>query len=238
MDIQQLIAECRMREEKAKGQANKSDFFYHMKCRNTILELSEQVNQLKKDAQEADEICRAMSNIRMQLCFNTQEEVEAFLSENAQRIRQLIDADRAGRIKVLPEATGQVCGTCANFKRKPGRKSGTCKVRKYYTDRRGNEDHMRGEFTPSQSRQACRQYKSAEPEGLAAVLKDRFFCMRNYCCTKECSKCCDYGECFSCALCGFPYECQKCERNYTKEQLEKIRNGEDVVSGKKNDYNV
>lgn len=226
MDIQQLIAECRMREEKAKGQANKGDFFYNMKCRNTILELSEQVNQLKKDAQEADEICRAMSNIRMKLCFNTQKEVEAFLSENAQRIRQLMDADRAGRIKVLPEATGQVCGTCANFQRERGRKSGTCKVKKFYTDRWGRVDKMRGQFTTAQSRKACAKYEPEKPPSLAEEVRDRFFCKSYWSCKEYCSKCCSYGECYACASCGMPDRCQLCERYYTKEQLEKIRSGE------------
>lgn len=61
---------------------------------------------------------------------------------------------------------------------------------------------------------------------LEEALKDRFFCRKNYYCIEACSKCCDYGECFSCASLGFPDQCQKCERNYTKEQLEKIRSEE------------
>ena len=142
------------------------------------------------------------------------------------RLRELVKADRAKRIKVLPEATGQVCGTCANFQREEGRKSGTCKVKKFFTDRWGRVDKMRGQFTTAQSRKACAKYEPEKPPSLAEEVRDRFFCKSYWSCKEYCSKCCSYGECYACASCGMPDRCQLCERYYTKEQLEKIRSGE------------
>lgn len=139
---------------------------------------------------------------------------------NPDKLRELMDADRAGRIKVLTEATGQVCGTCANFQRARGRKSGTCKVKKFCTDRWGRVDKMRGQFTTAQSRKACAKYEPEKPPSLAEEVRDRFFCRRNRVCMAACSTCDDYGECYACVSCGMPDRCQLCERYYTKEQAE------------------
>ena len=145
---------------------------------------------------------------------------------NPDKLRELVKADRAKRIKVLPEATGQVCGTCANFQRERGRKSGTCKVKKFCTDRWGRVDKMRGQFTTAQSRKACAKYEPEKPPSLVEKVKDRFFCKSYWSCKEYCSKCCSYGECYACMSCGMPDRCQLCERYYTKEQIEKIRSGE------------
>lgn len=102
MDIQQLIAECRMREEKAKAQENKSDYFYHMKCRNVMAKLSDQVERMKKMLAEADQICRDMSNLRMIFGIETAEEMGRYIVRHGYRMRELMEADLAGRCIVFP----------------------------------------------------------------------------------------------------------------------------------------
>lgn len=60
------------------------------------------------------------------------------------RLRELVQADKEGRIRILSAGKGQSCGTCANFQPVPGHKCGDCKARKY--------------FRASQSRKACSMY--------------------------------------------------------------------------------
>lgn len=80
----------------------------------------------------------------------------------AGRMMELAQADREGRVKILPEAEKGTCGDCTHFKRTPGARSGTCSVREWYTDCYGHIDRHRGQFTPSQSRRACKQYVARE----------------------------------------------------------------------------
>lgn len=74
------------------------------------------------------------------------------------RLRELVEADRDGRIKIYPKSNDNTCGACGNFHRIAGRRCGTCDVKSKYRDRYGKEDDRRGTFTPSQSMKACKQY--------------------------------------------------------------------------------
>lgn len=60
------------------------------------------------------------------------------------RLREFVQADKEGRIRILSAGKGKSCGTCANFQPVPGHKCGDCKARKY--------------FRASQSRKACSMY--------------------------------------------------------------------------------
>ena len=46
------------------------------------------------------------------------------------------------------------------------------------------------------------------------VIKDRFFCRRNWVCFEACSLCEVNGDCDMCASYGQPDRCQKCTRYY------------------------
>lgn len=88
-------------------------------------------------------------------------EIEAILGDDyyMDRLRELVEADRDGRVKILPECVGKNCGTCANFNRIPGSRHGNCEVRKHPVNRYGREN-KEIEFQPVQSRIACKQYVS------------------------------------------------------------------------------
>ena len=64
------------------------------------------------------------------------------------RLRELVQADKEGRIRILSAGKGKSCGTCANFQPVPGHKCGDCKARKY--------------FRASQSRKACSMYNGKD----------------------------------------------------------------------------
>lgn len=46
------------------------------------------------------------------------------------------------------------------------------------------------------------------------VIKDRFFCHRNWVCFEACSLCEVHGDCDMCASFGKPDRCQTCTRYY------------------------
>lgn len=78
------------------------------------------------------------------------------------RLRDLIWAEKEGRLCILHKGEEGTCGGCGHFKRIPGTRRGTCEVRSYYTDSRGRIEANRGQFTPSQSRKCCKQYIPCE----------------------------------------------------------------------------
>lgn len=77
------------------------------------------------------------------------------------RLRELVEADREGRIKILPKPGANTCGSCGHFHRIAGTSCGTCDEQAYYKSRRGEINPGRGTFAPSQSRKACRKYITA-----------------------------------------------------------------------------
>lgn len=90
-------------------------------------------------------------------------EIEDILSDDydLERLRELVGADREGRVRFVSKVSGDVCGTCKHFGRFSGRKMGACRVKKFAQDRRGREDRSR-EFVTSQSRRACKKYEPRE----------------------------------------------------------------------------
>lgn len=85
------------------------------------------------------------------------------------RLRELVEADKDGRIKILPVAWDRTCGSCANFRRTPGMCSGICSVRSLNRNRRGTELTNAGTFTPYQSRRACKRYAPAKESAEAEL---------------------------------------------------------------------
>lgn len=76
-----------------------------------------------------------------------------------ERLRELVEADREGRVRIHARPNDHTCGSCVHFRRITGRCCGTCTIQSRYRDKYGREDDRRGTFTPSQSRKACRWYE-------------------------------------------------------------------------------
>lgn len=87
-------------------------------------------------------------------------EIETIIGDDYDlaRLRELVEADRAGQVKILSSTTGMTCGACDHFKRIPGTCRGRCSERPYCRNKYGHTDERRGEFTPSQSRLACKLF--------------------------------------------------------------------------------
>lgn len=87
--------------------------------------------------------------------------IENVLGKNydLDHLRELIEADREGRVKILPESTENTCGTCENFLRIEGTKRGHCKLKPLVNSQYGMRYNI--PFEPSQSRKACKNYEPA-----------------------------------------------------------------------------
>lgn len=100
--------------------------------------------------------CKGMYNIIDKLA-----DLEDIISNDydVYRLKQLIEADREGRIKIIPESVGKTCGTCENFIRIEGTQRGNCRVKPLVFRKYGM--HWGYPFEPAQSRKACKNYESA-----------------------------------------------------------------------------
>lgn len=79
-----------------------------------------------------------------------------------EHLRELVQADREGRIVLRSAGAGKKCGSCGHFHRIPGTKRGTCAIRRWERNRSGQTEPWRHSFTPSQSYGACREYVRGE----------------------------------------------------------------------------
>lgn len=69
------------------------------------------------------------------------------------RIREIVQAEKDGRLTIRSKGSGHTCGECGNFLCKEGEKRGRCKARRFKADRYGL---LTGEeFYPYRSRKAC-----------------------------------------------------------------------------------
>ena len=64
------------------------------------------------------------------------------------RLRELVQADREGRVKILAPAMLATCGSCTSFHRTPGTASGICEKRE--------------QFKVFQKRPCCKMYNARE----------------------------------------------------------------------------
>lgn len=76
--------------------------------------------------------------------------IEDILGDNYEldRLRELVQADREGRVNVLPYPKASTCGKCENFARKPGCTYGKCLLnpnRTVYQSRVKCKRYMEGE---------------------------------------------------------------------------------------------
>ena len=96
------------------------------------------------------------------------ERLAAYEDMDSKRLRELAEADKDGRIRIIPESQNETCGHCYNFEREPGTKHGTCEKRPHPRDRYGKIDRSK-QFIVSQSTQSCRLYMSLRSEAERAL---------------------------------------------------------------------
>lgn len=89
-------------------------------------------------------------------------EIKEFDGLTIDRLQELAEADRDGRIRIMPKSEDATCGSCDHFKRIAGTRRGTCDIRPFPANKWGCAQPERGTFEPSQSRKCCKQYSRRE----------------------------------------------------------------------------
>lgn len=73
------------------------------------------------------------------------------------RLRELAEADKDGRVRIIPESQNETCGNCYNFKRESGTRHGLCEKRPHPRNRYGKMDRSK-KFIVYQTTQSCKLY--------------------------------------------------------------------------------
>lgn len=73
------------------------------------------------------------------------------------RLKELAEADKDGRVRIMPESQNETCGNCDNFKRESGTRHGLCAKRPHPRNRYGKIDRSR-KFIVYQNTQSCKLY--------------------------------------------------------------------------------
>ena len=97
-------------------------------------EVQELIDRVARLSRELREATKRLANIKDILGDNY----------DLDRLRELVQADREGRIHIIPIPRRNTCGKCGNFVRVSGRTYGECKLRPHYK--------------PYQSRVCCSKY--------------------------------------------------------------------------------
>lgn len=73
------------------------------------------------------------------------------------RLKELAEADKDGRVRIIPESQNETCGNCYNFKRESGTRNGLCEKRTHPRNRYGKIDRSK-KFIVYQTTQSCKLY--------------------------------------------------------------------------------
>lgn len=128
-----------------------------MTQRFVVQQLIEDYSNIRKDL-----LAYKNTGLTPEQCENAKVIIEAAFSDDtskAEWIRELLKADKDGRVCIIPESVTGTCGSCENFERIPETQRGTCRAHYYCKNRYGQIDERRGRFTPAQSHNGCKQYK-------------------------------------------------------------------------------
>lgn len=73
------------------------------------------------------------------------------------RLKELAEADKDGRVRIIPESQNETCGHCYNFERESGTRHGLCAKRPHPRNRYGEIDRSK-KFIVYQNTQSCKLY--------------------------------------------------------------------------------
>ena len=139
---------------------------------HTNKEVCESLAAYEETGLEPEEI-QAIAGLASENCAKTADAIDKLLQDDAElksyrelgpidRLRELAQADREGRIMLRSAGSGKKCGSCVHWHRISETKRGTCDVRQWERNRRGHMEPWRHSFTPAQSYGACRYYIPGE----------------------------------------------------------------------------
>ena len=122
--------------------------------------------KMKEQLKEADARAEKSERYIAELMgISPQERITTCFGHPLDRVRELVEADRDGRVKILPKSEENTCGTCGRFRRITSLVyAGTCDAKIKCRNMHGQEEERRGLFVTCQSGNGCRQYVSMKGE--------------------------------------------------------------------------
>lgn len=99
----------------------------------------------------------AVETVKLALCAKHMVDLETLNNTPISRLVELAEADKDGRVRIMPESQNETCGNCDNFKRESGTRHGLCAKRPHPRNRYGKIDRSR-KFIVYQNTQSCKLY--------------------------------------------------------------------------------
>ena len=96
----------------------------------------------------------AVETVKLALCAKHMVDLETLNNTPISRLVELAEADKDGRVRIMPESQNETCGNCDNFKRESGTRHGLCAKRPHPRTRYGKIDRSR-KFIVYQNTQSC-----------------------------------------------------------------------------------
>lgn len=99
----------------------------------------------------------AVETVKLALAAKHMVDLETLNNTPISRLVELAEADKDGRVRIMPESQNETCGNCDNFKRESGTRHGLCAKRPHPRNRYGKIDRSR-KFIVYQNTQSCKLY--------------------------------------------------------------------------------
>ena len=99
----------------------------------------------------------AVETVKLALAAKHLVDLETLNNTPISRLVELAEADKDGRVRIMPESQNDTGGNCDNFKRESGTRHGWCAKRPHPRNRYGKIDRSR-KFIVYQNTQSCKFY--------------------------------------------------------------------------------
>ena len=99
----------------------------------------------------------AVETVKLALAAKHMVDLETLNNTPISRLVELAEADKDGRVRIIPESQNETCGHCYNFERESGTRHGLCAKRPHPRNRYGEIDRSK-KFIVYQTTQSCKLY--------------------------------------------------------------------------------
>ena len=99
----------------------------------------------------------AVETVKLALAAKHMVDLETLNNTPIRRLVELAEADKDGRVRIIPESQNETCGHCYSFERESGTRHGLCAKRPHPRNRYGEIDRSK-KFIVYQNTQSCKLY--------------------------------------------------------------------------------
>lgn len=99
----------------------------------------------------------AVETVKLALAAKHMVDLETLNNTPISRLVELAEADKDGRVRIIPESQNETCGHCYSFERESGTRHGLCAKRPHPRNRYGEIDRSK-KFIVYQNTQSCKLY--------------------------------------------------------------------------------